>query len=81
VLTIVDGLGHAVVSMIVAIMLQGPYAAGLASGAFKWKIVSTSSIPSGRIAERRLILLLLAPRSSSCCSERVGRRSCRGGGS
>jgi copper transport protein len=55
------GWGLLVVSTILAIMLQGPYAAGSSlSDAFKWKIVSDIlHTKYGRTAERRLILLLL----------------------
>jgi copper transport protein len=56
------GWGTLVVATIVSVMLQGPYGAGTGLGdAFKWKFISDVLHQTyGQVAERRLILLLLA---------------------
>jgi copper transport protein len=56
------GWGALLFATLVAIMLQGPYAEGSVLGdAFKWKVISDIlHTKYGRVAERRLVLLLLA---------------------
>jgi copper transport protein len=56
------GWAMLVIATIAGIMLQGPYAAGAGFGdAFRWRIVSDVLHQTyGQIAERRLILLVLA---------------------
>jgi copper transport protein len=56
------GWGTLVVATILSVMLQGPYGAGTGIGdTFKWKFISDVLHQTyGQVAERRLILLLLA---------------------
>jgi copper transport protein len=56
------GWGTLVGATIVSVMLQGPYGAGTGVGdAFKWKFISDVLHQTyGQVAERRLILLVLA---------------------
>jgi copper transport protein len=56
------GWGTLVVATIASVMLQGPYGAGTGVGdAFKWKFISDVLHQTfGQVAERRLILLVLA---------------------